>query len=80
MWRGWNEIAFLAGYFELASALLTIFVFDWPSVSEKIFEYMYYGHIHVYSPGAGADNLLRTFFHKHKSSVHLHTPSKFPPI
>ena len=21
MWRGWNEIAFLAGYFELASAL-----------------------------------------------------------
>ena len=23
MWRGWNEIAFLAGYFELASALLS---------------------------------------------------------
>ena len=22
MWRGWNEIAFLAGYFELASVLL----------------------------------------------------------
>ena len=30
-------------------------------VSEKkIFEY--YGRIHVYSPGAGADNPLRTFF------------------
>ena len=22
MWRGWNEIAFLAGYFELASVLI----------------------------------------------------------
>ena len=32
------------------------FGFDWPvAVSEKkMFEY--YGHIHVYSPGAGADN------------------------
>ena len=31
------------------------FGFDWPAVSEKkVFEY--YGHIHVYSPGAGADN------------------------
>ena len=40
------------------------FGFDWPSgfrealigqaVSEKMFEY--YGHIHVYRPGAGADN------------------------
>ena len=30
-------------------------------VSEKkIVEY--YGHIHVYSPGAGADNPLRTLF------------------
>ena len=41
----------------------------------------YYGHIHVYSPRAGADNLLGSnFFHKHKFSVHLHTPSKFPPF
>ena len=39
------------------------FGFDWPStftVSEKkMFEY--YGHIHVYNPGAGADNPLRTY-------------------
>ena len=26
MWRGWNEIAFLAGYFELASALFITLV------------------------------------------------------
>ena len=25
MWRGWNEISFLAGYFELASALPGIY-------------------------------------------------------
>ena len=44
-----------------------------------MFEYC--GHIHVYSPRAGADNLPRYFFfHKHKFSVHLHTPSKFPPF
>ena len=33
------------------------FDFDWPSrfrEEKKMFEY--YGHIHVYSPGAGADN------------------------
>ena len=40
----------------------------------------YYGHIHVYSPGAGTDNPIESFFHKHKSSVHLHTPSKFLAI
>ena len=41
----------------------------------------YYSHIHVYSPGAGADNPVGSiFFHKHKSSAHLHTPSKFSPI
>ena len=27
MWRGWNEIAFLAGYFELASVLLWVLFF-----------------------------------------------------
>ena len=44
-------------------------------VSEKMFEY--YGHIHVHSPGAGADNRLGTnCFHKHKSSVHLVLPFK----
>ena len=38
-------------------------------------------HVLTYSPAAGADNPLRTFFyHKHKSSVHLHSPNKFPPI
>ena len=49
-------------------------------VSEKkMFEY--HGHIHVHSPKAGADKPLGTkCFHKHKSSVHLHTPSKFTPI
>ena len=30
------------------------------------------GHIHVYSPGAGADNLLVSiFFHKHNYSVNF---------
>ena len=44
------------------------FGFDWPSG----FRGEYYDHIHVYSPGAGADNPLGTkFFHKHKYSVHL---------
>ena len=52
------------------------FGFDWLSVSEKMFEY--YGHTHVYSPGAGADNPLGPkYFHNHKSSVHLLFPSKF---
>ena len=41
----------------------------------------YYGHIHVYSPGAGADNPLGPkYFHKHKSSVHLLISSKFSAI
>ena len=42
-----------------------------------------YGHIHVhvYSPGVGADNLLGPkYFHKHKSSVHLLISSKFSAI
>ena len=46
---------------------------------QKMFEY--YGNIHVYSPGAGADKPLETnFFHKHTFSVHLPIPSKFSPI
>ena len=41
----------------------------------------YYGHTHVYSPRAGADNPLGPkYFHKHKSSVHLLIPSKFLPL
>ena len=53
------------------------FGFDWPSgFREEMFEY--YGHTHVYSPGAGADNPLGPkYFHNHKSSVHLLIPSKF---
>ena len=36
--------------------------FDWPSGLENIFENG--GHIDVYSPGAGADNPLRSIsFH-----------------
>ena len=47
-------------------------------LEEKMFEY--YGHTHVYSPGAGADNPLGTnFFHKHKYSVHLPISCKFCP-
>ena len=49
------------------------------AVSEKMFEY--YGHTHVYSPGAGADNPLGPkYFHKHEYSVHLLIPSKFSAI
>ena len=53
------------------------FGFDWPSVSEeKMFQY--HGNIHVYSPGAGADNPLGPkYFHKHQYSVSLLIPSKF---
>ena len=40
------------------------------AVSEKIFEY--YGNIHLYCPGVGADHPLRSIFvSNHKSSVHL---------
>ena len=40
----------------------------------------YYGHIHVYSPGAGADNPLGEIsFHQHKCSVHLPISCKFCP-
>ena len=49
------------------------------AVSEKLFQY--YGHIHVYSPGAGADNPLGPkYFHKHNSSVHLLIPSNVSAI
>ena len=50
------------------------------AVSEKMFEY--YGHIHVIYMyiASGTDKTLGTkCFHKHKSSVHLHTHSKSPP-
>ena len=41
----------------------------------------YFGYIHVYSPGTGADIPLdQKYFHKHKSSVHLVIPSKFSDI
>ena len=36
------------------------------------------GHIHVYSPGAGADNPLGSkFFQKYKSSLNLVIPASF---
>ena len=38
----------------------------------------YYGHTHVYSPGAGADNSLGPkYLKKNEYSVHLLIPSKF---
>ena len=41
----------------------------------------YFGHMHVYSPGAGTDNLLGPkYFHKHKFSVLLLILSKFSDI
>ena len=56
------------------------FGFDGRAVSEKnMFEF--YGHIHVYSPGAGADNPLGPkYFLKYKYSVHLLISSKFSAI
>ena len=45
------------------------------AVADKMFEY--YGHIHVKSLRAGADNTMGTKCLKHKCSVHLHTHSKF---
>ena len=50
------------------------------AVSEKKM-FQYYGHIHVFSPGAGADNPLGPkYFLKHKFSVHLLISSKFSAI
>ena len=44
-------------------------------LDKKIFQV--YGHIHVYSPGARADNPLGLkYYHKHGSSVHLLIPNK----
>ena len=44
----------------------------------EMFEY--FGHMHVYSPRAGADTPLGTkCFHGHKSSVPLHASSLFEP-
>ena len=56
------------------------FGFDWPSsFRKKMFEY--FGHKHVYSPGAGADNPIGPkYFHEHKSSVQFLIPSKFSDI
>ena len=53
------------------------FGFDWPSG----FREEYYGHIHVFSPGAGADNTLGPkYLYNHKSSVHLLISTKFSAI
>ena len=54
------------------------FGFDWPSGFRGEDVSIKYGNIHVYSPGAGADNPLGPkYFHKHQYSVHLLIPSKF---
>ena len=57
----------------LGHVTLTIYINFDQTVSEKIFEY--YGNIHVYCPGVGADQPLGSifffFFQNHKSSVHL---------
>ena len=46
-------------------------------VSEKK-KFEYYGHTHVFSPGAEKDNPLGPkYFHKHENSIHLLIPSKF---
>ena len=55
------------------------FGFGWPSGFREGDEY--YGHTHVYIPGAGADSPMGPkYFHKHKSSMHLLIPSKFSAI
>ena len=56
------------------------FGFDWPSgLEKKIFKY--YGHIHVYSPGVGADNPLRTFFSININLLSICIfPASFPPF
>ena len=57
------------------------FGFDWPSGFREEDDFEYYGHIHVYSPGAGADNPLGPkYFHKHKFSVYLLISSQFSAI
>ena len=49
------------------------------AVLEKMFEY--FGHTHVYSPGAEADNPQGLkYYHMHKCSVHLLISSMFSAI
>ena len=81
----YSHLGHVTFYTKFHSPFLTMlhikfgFILIGRAVSEKMFEN--YGQIHVYSPGAGADNpLVSFFFHKYKSSVHLHTPSNFPPF
>ena len=64
-------------YIALGQGQTTLWALIGQAVSEKKM-YEYYGHTHVYSPGAGTDNPLGPkYFYKHKSSVHLLIPSKF---
>ena len=70
-----------ANFHSLFLRMLQIkFGIDWPSaLREEMFEY--FGPIHVYSPGIGADKPLGPkYFRKHKPSVHLLIPSKFSDI
>ena len=54
------------------------FGFNWLSGFRE--DVSYYGHIHVYNPGARTDNRMGSCFHNYKPSVHLHTPSKSPHL
>ena len=56
------------------------FGFDWLSRFQKEV-IRRFGHIHVYSPGLGADNPPGPkYFHEHKSSAHMVIPIKFSDI
>ena len=54
------------------------FGFNWPSGFRDVLNIMV---IYIYiALGQGqTTHRGQIYFHKHKSSVHLHTPSKFPP-
>ena len=67
---GHVTLTIYANFHSLFLRMLQIkFGFDSPrTFREKRFEY--FGHRHVYSPGAGIDNPLGLkYYHKHKSSV-----------
>ena len=50
------------------------------AIEKKVFENNGHMHVHVYSPGAGADNPLGYIcFHNHNYSVNL-ALADFPPI
>ena len=78
---GHVTMTFYTNFHSLFLRMLHIkFGFDCHAVLQKQM-FAYFGHIHVYSPGAGAENPLGLkYYHKRKSSVHLLIPSKFSAI